>query len=78
MVNIGAAMTSEAYIQVEVPTKAKLELGDDPERTGVYTMDFEVVNVSDSDKTYTLDTTVLGQKAVGGLVKYGGSHPSDL
>ena len=71
MVNIGAAMTSEAYIQVEGTNKAKLELGDDPERTGVYEMTFEVVNFSDSDKTYTLDTTVLGQKAVGGLVKYG-------
>lgn len=71
MVNIGAAMDAEAYIQVEGTNKAKLELGDDPERTGVYEMTFEVVNFSDSDKTYTLDTTVLGQKAVGGLMKYG-------
>ncbi len=71
MVNIGAAMNAEAYIQVEGTNKAKLELGDDPERTGVYEMAFEVVNFSDADKTYTLDTTVLGQKAVGGLVKYG-------
>lgn len=71
MVNIGAAMNAEAYIQVEGTNKAKLELGDDPQRTGVYEMTFEVVNFSDADKTYTLDTTVLGQKAVGGLMKYG-------
>ena len=41
MVNIGAAMDAEAYIQVEGTNKAKLELGDDPERTGVYEMTFE-------------------------------------
>ena len=54
MVNIGAAMDAEAYIQVEGTNKAKLELGDDPERTGVYEMTFEVVNFSDSDKTLSL------------------------
>ena len=71
MANVGAAIASEAYIQVPGTNKAKLELGDDPARTGVYRMRFEVVNFSESDKTYTLDTTVLGQKAVGGLLKYG-------
>ena len=62
LANPAAAVASQAYIQVEGTNKSKFELGDDPERTGVYTMDFEVVNFSDSDKTYTLDTTVLGQK----------------
>ena len=42
-----AAVASQAYIQVEGTNKSKFELGDDPERTGVYTMDFEVVNFSD-------------------------------
>lgn len=71
LANIAAAISSGAYITVEGTNKAKLELGDDPERTGVYDMTFEVVNFSDSSKTYTLDTTVLGQKANGGQMKYG-------
>lgn len=78
MVNIGAAMDAEAYIQVEGTNKAKLELGDDPERTGVYEMTFEVVNFSDSDKTYTLDTTVLGAEGRGRPHEVRPGHPSDL
>lgn len=46
-------------------------MGDDPDRTGSYTMDFQVVNFSDADKTYHLDTTVLGQIAQGGQFKHG-------
>ena len=71
LVNLAAALASQAYIQVEGTNKSKFELGDDPERTGVYTMDFEVVNFSDEEKTYTLDTTVLGQKAEGGQLRGG-------
>ena len=64
-------MASGAYIQVAGTDKAKFELGDDPDRTGSYTMDFQVVNFSDADKTYRLDTTVLGQTAQGGQFKHG-------
>ncbi len=71
LANVGAAMASGAYIQVTGTDKAKLELGDDPDRTGVYTMNFEVVNFSGEDKTYRLDTTVLGQIAQGGQFKNG-------
>ncbi len=71
MANIGLALESEAYITAEGTNKAKLELGDDPEKTGLYEMTFEVVNLSDRDKTYTLNTTVLGQKADGGQLKGG-------
>ncbi len=71
MANIGLALASEAYITVEGTNKAKLELGDDPEKTGLYEMNFEVVNLSDQDKTYTINTTVLGQKADGGQLKDG-------
>ncbi len=42
-----------------------------PQKTGVYDMTFEVVNFSDQDKTYTLDTTVLGQVAQGGRIVNG-------
>lgn len=71
MVNISAAIASGAYISVAGTNKAKLELGDDPGKTGIYDMTFQVVNFSDTDKTYTLDTTVLGQKAEGGQFKNG-------
>lgn len=71
LANIGNAIASNAYIQVEGTNKAKLELGDDPDKTGKYEMTFEVVNLSDTPKTYTLSTTVLGQKADGGLLKHG-------
>ncbi len=71
LANAALAMASGAYIQVEGTDKAKLELGDDPDRTGSYTMDFQVVNFSDTGKTYRLDTTVLGQIAQGGQFKNG-------
>lgn len=71
LANIGAAIASNAYITVEGTNKAKLELGDDPQKTGVYGMAFQVVNFSDEAKTYALDTTVLGQKAEGGRIKNG-------
>ncbi len=71
LANAALAMASGAYIQVEGTDKAKLELGDDPDRTGSYTMDFQVVNFSDTGKTYRLNTTVLGQIAQGGQFKNG-------
>ncbi len=71
MANIGAAISSGAYITVDGTNKAKLELGDDPEKTGVYEMTFNVVNFSDEDKIYTLDVSALSQKADGGQIKYG-------
>ena len=69
LANAAAAIASQAYIQVKDTNKAKLELGDDPDRTGTYSMTFQVVNFSDTQKTYTLDTTVLGQVAQGGQIK---------
>lgn len=69
LANVGAAIRSGAYITVDGSNKPKLELGDDPGKTGVYEMTFRVVNFSNEDKTYTLDTTVLGQKAEGGQIR---------
>ena len=71
LANAALATTSGAYLQVEGTDKSKFELGDDPDRTGSYTMDFQVVNFSDTDKTYRLDATVLGQIAQGGQFKHG-------
>ncbi|MGM9640198.1 MAG: S8 family serine peptidase [Faecousia sp.] len=71
LANIGAALSSLAYIDVEGCDKPKFELGDDPARTGTYEMTFEVVNLSDTAKTYTLNTSVLGQRAEGGQFRNG-------
>ena len=38
---------------------AKLELGDDPEKTGVYEMSFSVDNFGDKDLTYTIGSYVM-------------------
>lgn len=51
-------VNTKAYLSVDGIDRAKLELLDDPDRTGVYTMKFNVVNVSDTDETYKL--SVLG------------------
>ncbi len=71
LANVGNAVKSGAYITVEGADKAKLELGDDKEKTGTYEMTFSVVNFSDVDKTYALTVQALGQAAEGGLVKGG-------
>ena len=39
--------------------KVKAELGDDPNRTGVYTFTFTVYNMSGEEKTYKLDADVF-------------------
>ncbi len=57
--DIGKAIASDAYIYVENNSKPKLELGDDPDRTGVYTMEFKVSNMSQNTKTYTLGAMVM-------------------
>ena len=41
--------------------KVKVELGDDPQRTGEYTYSFKVFNLTDELLTYTLDTKLFTQ-----------------
>ena len=57
--DIGKAIASDAYLSVENNSKPKLELGDDPEKRGVYTMEFEVNNTSSASKTFTLGAIVM-------------------
>lgn len=44
-----------------VKAKSKIELGDDPERTGVYTMEFNVVNISAKQLTYNLSVVAMSE-----------------
>lgn len=57
--DIGKAIASDAYLSVENNSKPKLELGDDPEKRGVYTMEFDVNNTSSESKSFTLDAIVM-------------------
>lgn len=52
------AVNTKAYITVDGKDRPKLELFDDPTRTGVYTMEFNVVNLS--QETLTYDLSLIG------------------
>ena len=59
IVNVLKAVSTGAYIKVDGCSKPKLELGDDPNKTGVFTLDFKVVNFSGSPLTYTVEASVF-------------------
>ena len=48
------AVTTKAIIEVEGQDRPKLELGDDKKRTGVYTLEFSVRNISSDTLNYTV------------------------
>lgn len=54
-----AAISTKAYLSVENCIRPKLELGDDPERSGIFELSFDVVNFGDTALTYTVDVSVL-------------------
>lgn len=57
--DISKAIATDAYLYVENNSKPKLELGDDPDKTGVYTMEFHVANMTNNTKQYTLDAIIM-------------------
>ena len=59
LVNAGAAVSTPAYITVEGQNVGKLELKDDPEKTGEYTLTFQVNNLTGSALTYSGTVYVL-------------------
>lgn len=64
LVNLDEATSTPAYLQTydkdgELMDKAKLELGDDPTKSGVYTMTFDIVNVKSEKLTYDVDAIVM-------------------
>ncbi len=64
LANLGNAMATPAYITTYDPSgnaveKTKLELGDDPDRNGVYEMKFTVENFGDKKVSYTLGSYVF-------------------
>ena len=63
LVNLASAMATKAYLQVEGKERPKLELGDDPDKTGEYQMTFRVVNFGTESLQYAITPTVLTENA---------------
>ncbi len=64
LVNITKAATSSAYLTTfdkndQLMDKAKLELGDDKAKTGVYTMSFAINNISNVAVSYDISSLVM-------------------
>ena len=64
LANLISAIDTTAYITTQdskgkVMDKTKIELGDDPEKTGVYELNFTVNNFGNSDLTYDLGAYVM-------------------
>lgn len=53
------AVNTKAYLTVDGSNKAKIELGDDPKKSGVYTLRFTINNMSNSILTYDLDNDTM-------------------
>lgn len=65
--NIEYATTTPAYILMKengTDGKVKAELGDDPERTGVYSFGFTVYNMSEEEQYFTTDSSILTEEAI--------------
>ena len=64
LANLYDAVNTTTYITTydengNAMDKTKLELGDDPEKTGVYEMSFSVVNIGDKAVTYDIGAYVM-------------------
>ena len=59
LVNVDGAVNTPAYITVQGQTVGKLELKDDPEKTGAYNMAFTVHNLSKEALTYHMKAVLL-------------------
>lgn len=59
IVDIAVAVSSGVRISVPSSKRPEIELGDDKNKDGVYTLRFDVVNFSDREFAYTVSTEVL-------------------
>lgn len=65
-VNLNAAISTDAYLSVEGNSRPKLELGEDEEQTGVYTLTFSVNNTSKQTLEYAISPVILTENAENG------------
>ncbi len=64
VINIEKAITTGAFITVPNCSRPKLELGDDPDKTGVYTLSFSIVNFGETELNFAPSVTVLTEDTV--------------
>ncbi len=76
LANLGNALQANTYIQMDEDAtsgatvgKVKVELGDDPDRNGIYSFGFTIENFSDHAETYALASSFFTQ----GLVNANGT-----
>lgn len=77
LANVEKATTSPVYILMDkngADGKVKAELGDDPNRTGVYSFDFTLYNMSDKMQYYTVDSSILTEEVIQDAFFYGNSY----
>ena len=67
VVNLENAVKSGAYVTVN-GGKSKIELFDDPNKTGVYEFEFTIVNMSDSSRTYDISVDTVSNAIVSGNI----------
>lgn len=58
LVNVEAAVSTPAYLYIRGSDKTKLSLGDDPNKSGVYDLEFQVKNVSGKTVSYAVNALV--------------------
>lgn len=59
MMNLASAVSTKAYITVAGCERPKIEMGDDPSKNGVYTLNFTVHNFGDTELEYVVSPSVL-------------------
>ena len=59
LADIAKAIKTQAYLYQPGIDKAKIEVGDDPEKTGEYTLTFHARNLSARERTYALGTKTM-------------------
>ena len=71
LVDAAAAVSAEAYLAVPGEDRPKVELGDDPAKTGVYKFAFDIRNLSDEEQSYELDFSLLTEAVDDDYSAYG-------
>ncbi len=72
LVNLKGAITSSAYLSVAGAdgNRPVLNLGDDLDKAGQYTLTFQVTNLSDAEQTYSMEIAVQAPLADSDGVQY--------
>lgn len=66
--DIQAATQTEVYLSVSGTNRVKIELGDDKNREGIYTLRFEVVNLGESAQVFDISVLTQTERVVDGLI----------